>query len=78
MKKIVVSTGAGVSAESGMPTYRDAGGLWDTYPVMEVASDEGFARNPALIHTFYSNMRQRLVNEIKPNAASCRYFLELG
>ena len=58
-----------MSAESGMPTYRDAGGLWDTYPVMEVASDEGFARNPALIHTFYSNMRQRLVNEIKPNAA---------
>ena len=41
MKKLVVSTGAGISAESGMMTYRDAGGLWDNYPVMEVASAEG-------------------------------------
>lgn len=67
--KIVVSTGAGVSAESGMPTYRDAGGLWENYPVMEVASDVGFRRNPALIHEFYSNMRQKLVSQIRPNAA---------
>ncbi len=68
-KKIVISTGAGVSAESGMPTYRDAGGLWENYPVMEVASDEGFARNPALIHEFYSNMRTKLVEQIRPNEA---------
>ena len=67
--KIVVSTGAGVSAESGMPTYRDAGGLWESYPVMEVASHEGFVRNPALIHKFYSDMRIKLAETIKPNAA---------
>lgn len=66
--KLVVSTGAGVSAESGMSTYRDAGGLWDNYPVMEVASADGFERNPALIHEFYSNLRKKMVN-IQPNAA---------
>ncbi len=66
--KLVVSTGAGVSAESGMATYRDAGGLWDNYPVMEVASADGFAHNPSLIHEFYSNLRKKLVN-IQPNAA---------
>lgn len=67
--KIVISTGAGVSAESGMPTYRDANGLWENYPVMEVASHEGFVRNPALIHRFYSDMRTKLANEIEPNDA---------
>lgn len=69
MRRIVVSTGAGVSAESGMPTYRDAGGLWENYPVMEVASHTGFLKNRELIHEFYSNMRTNLVNNIKPNAA---------
>ena len=68
-KKIVISTGAGISAESGMSTYRDAGGLWDNYPVMEVASDEGFERNPALIHQFYSNLRTKLAQTIQPNDA---------
>ena len=68
-KKIVISTGAGISAESGMSTYRDAGGLWDNYPVMEVASDEGFARNPALIHQFYSNLRTKMSQSVMPNAA---------
>ena len=68
-KKIVISSGAGISAESGMMTYRDAGGLWDNYPVMEVASDEGFARNPALIHKFYSNLRKKMTENVKPNAA---------
>ncbi len=58
-----------MSAESGMPTYRDAGGLWENYPVMEVASDTGFARNPELIHRFYNNMRKKLTEQIKPNAA---------
>ena len=61
MKKIVVSTGAGMSAESGLSTFRDAGGLWDKYPVMEVASAEGFARNPALIHQFYNERRRELM-----------------
>lgn len=69
MKRIVVSTGAGVSAESGMSTYRDAGGLWDNYPVMEVASATGFRKNPKLIHRFYSNMRENYVKNIKPNDA---------
>jgi NAD-dependent deacetylase len=68
MKKLVVSTGAGISAESGMSTYRDAGGLWDNYPVMQVASADGFDENPALIHEFYSNLRKKLV-DIQPNAA---------
>ena len=52
-----------------MMTYRDAGGLWDNYPVMEVASAEGFARNPKLIHEFYSNMRRKMTEGVKPNAA---------
>ena len=68
MKKLVVSTGAGISAESGLSTYRDAGGLWDNYPVMQVASADGFRRDPALIHRFYNERREQLV-DCKPNAA---------
>ena len=49
---LVVSTGAGISAESGIKTFRDADGLWNDYPVMDVASADGFARNPKLIHKF--------------------------
>lgn len=67
-KKLVISTGAGMSAESGISTFRDAGGLWDKYPVMEVASAEGFARNPALIHEFYNIRRKELI-AVKPNRA---------
>lgn len=67
-KKIVVSTGAGISAESGIATFRDSGGLWDRYPVMEVASAEGFARNPALVHEFYNKRRRELLNA-QPNDA---------
>ena len=59
MKKIVISTGAGMSAESGLSTFRDADGLWDNYDVMEVASADGFARNPALVHEFY-NIRRKI------------------
>lgn len=66
-KKIVVSTGAGMSAESGIATFRDAGGLWENYPVMDVASADGFARNPALIHKFY-NERRRELYAAQPNA----------
>ena len=67
MKKLVISTGAGISAESGIKTFRDADGLWENYPVMEVASHTGFLRNPELIHKFYNERRAQLVN-CKPNA----------
>ncbi len=67
-KKLVVSTGAGVSAESGISTFRDAGGLWENYPVMQVASAEGFRRDPELVHEFY-NARRRDLLKAAPNAA---------
>lgn len=66
--KLVISTGAGISAESGVTTFRDAGGLWEQYPVMDVASADGFRRNPALIHKFYNERRAQL-GKVKPNAA---------
>ncbi|MCH5246031.1 MAG: NAD-dependent deacylase [Muribaculaceae bacterium] len=66
-KKLVISTGAGMSAESGISTFRDSGGLWETYPVMDVASAEGFARNPELVHRFYNERRKELV-KAQPNA----------
>lgn len=66
-KKLVISTGAGMSAESGINTFRDAGGMWEKYDVMEVASHEGFLRNPAMIHEFYNARRRELVNA-RPNA----------
>ena len=66
--KLVVLTGAGVSAESGLGTFRDAGGLWDKYPVMDVASADGFQRNPKLVHEFYNTRRRELLG-VKPNAA---------
>lgn len=68
MKRLVISTGAGISAESGISTFRDAGGLWENYPVMDVCSADGFARNPALVHRFYSERRKSLLN-CMPNAA---------
>lgn len=67
-RKLVISTGAGVSAESGISTFRDSGGLWDKYPVMDVASADGFARNPALVHEFYNRRRHELINA-QPNDA---------
>ena len=67
-KKLVISSGAGISAESGIKTFRDADGLWENYPVMDVASHEGYLRNPALIHKFYNERRAQLVNA-QPNAA---------
>lgn len=66
-KKLVISTGAGMSAESGISTFRDAGGLWENYNVMEVASHDGFVRNPALIHQFYNARRRDLLKAV-PNA----------
>lgn len=67
-KKIAVLTGAGVSAESGINTFRDSGGLWEGHDVMEVASPEGFAKNPALVLDFY-NQRRRQLLDVSPNAA---------
>jgi len=67
-KKIVVLSGAGVSAESGIKTFRDAGGLWEGYDVMEVASPEGWERNRELVLDFY-NQRRRQVREVQPNTA---------
>lgn len=66
--KLVISTGAGMSAESGISTFRDAGGLWENYPVMEVASADGFRRNPELVHKFYNARRHDLL-KAQPNAA---------
>ncbi len=67
-KKIAVLTGAGVSAESGISTFRDSGGLWDNYNVEDVASIEGWYRNPGLVLGFYNTRRKELANA-KPNAA---------
>lgn len=67
-KNIVVLTGAGVSAESGINTFRDADGLWEGHDVMEVASPQGFARNPELVLDFY-NQRRRQLLKVHPNPA---------
>jgi len=67
-KRIAVLTGAGVSAESGLGTYRDNGGLWDNYDPMVVASAEGWARNPGLVLDFY-NMQRAKLRDVKPNLA---------
>lgn len=66
MKKVVVLSGAGISADSGLRTFRDAGGLWEGHDVMEVASPEGYARNPALVLEFY-NQRRRQLLQVSPN-----------
>jgi len=65
-KKIVVLTGAGISAESGIPTFRDSNGLWEGFDVMEVATPEGWRKNPALVLDFY-NQRRKRAYEVKPN-----------
>lgn len=67
-KKIVVLTGAGVSAESGLSTFRDSGGLWEGHNVMDVASPEGWRRNKELVLEFY-NQRRRQLMDAKPNEA---------
>lgn len=67
-KKLVVLTGAGISAESGIKTFRDSDGLWEGHDVMEVASPEGWRNNPALVMDFYNKRRQQL-KEVVPNAA---------
>jgi NAD-dependent deacetylase len=68
MKNLVVLTGAGISAESGLKTFRDSDGLWMGYNVYEVATPEGYKKNPKLVLDFY-NMRRREVADALPNAA---------
>ncbi|MBS9767198.1 MAG: NAD-dependent deacylase [Flavobacteriaceae bacterium] len=68
MKKIVILTGAGISEESGIKTFRDADGLWEGHDVMEVATPEGFDANPALVLDFYNQRRKQLL-EVQPNKA---------
>lgn len=68
MKHIVVLTGAGISAESGLKTFRDADGLWQGYNIEDVATPRAFAKNPQLVLDFY-NMRRREVAKAQPNAA---------
>ena len=60
--KVVVLTGAGMSAESGISTFRDNGGLWDQYNVEDVATPEGWARNPQLVTEFYNERRRQLMD----------------
>jgi len=67
-KKLVVLTGAGISAESGLKTFRDSDGLWEGYDINEVATATAWRRNPALVQQFY-NMRRKGVKEAQPNAA---------
>ena len=67
-KKLVVLSGAGISAESGIKTFRDSNGLWENHRVEDVASPEGFARNPQLVLDFY-NLRRRQLKEVEPNDA---------
>lgn len=68
MKHIVVLTGAGMSAESGIKTFRDADGLWEGHDVMQVATPEGFQDNPELVLDFYNQRRRQLLT-VNPNAA---------
>ena len=68
MKKIVVFTGAGISAESGLGTFRDSGGLWDNYKIEDVATPDAFKKNPELVLEFY-NIRRRQLLSSTPNSA---------
>ena len=68
LEHIVILTGAGISAESGIQTFRDAGGLWEGHAVEQVATPEGFAADPVLVHRFY-NLRREALAGVKPNAA---------
>ncbi len=67
MKKLVVLSGAGISAESGIPTFRDANGLWHNHRIEDVATPEAWKRNPALVLEFYNHRRRQLL-DVKPNA----------
>ncbi len=70
MKKIVVLTGAGISAESGLKTFRDSDGLWEGYNIEDVATPEAWRRNPKLVQDFYNDRRKNVL-DAQPNAAHC-------
>ena len=65
---VVILTGAGISAESGLATFRSSDGLWNNYPVEDVASIEGFQKNPALVFDFYRELEEQM-SSVQPNAA---------
>ncbi|MFT6309534.1 MAG: NAD-dependent deacetylase [Halioglobus sp.] len=67
-QRIVVLTGAGISAESGINTFRDSGGLWENHRLEDVATPEAFEHNPELVQRFY-NARRAQLNDVKPNPA---------
>lgn len=75
MKKLVILSGAGISAESGISTFRDSNGLWENHKIEEVASPEGFEKNPDLVQHFY-NLRRKQLLEVSPNPAHT-YIAEL-
>jgi len=68
VQRIVVLTGAGISAESGVPTFRDKDGLWEKHDPMDIATPEAFARDPALVYRFYNERRNKL-SSVQPNLA---------
>jgi NAD-dependent deacetylase len=76
MKKLVVFSGAGMSAESGISTFRDSDGLWEKHHVEEVASPEGWAKNPALVQRFYNARRKTILEAIPNSAHQCIAALE--
>ena len=65
-KKLIILSGAGISAESGIKTFRDSDGLWEGHNVLDVATPEGWRKNPELVLDFY-NQRRRQLHEVKPN-----------
>jgi NAD-dependent deacetylase len=70
LSQVVILTGAGISAESGIRTFRDSNGLWEDHAIEDVATPQGFARDPALVHRFYNARRQQLSHpDVQPNAA---------
>ena len=68
MKKLVVFSGAGMSAESGINTFRDSNGLWEQYRIEEVATPEAWSKNPELVQRFYNERRKNIL-DAEPNAA---------
>ena len=74
--RVLVLTGAGISAESGVPTFRDANGLWEGHDVTQVASPEGFAADPILVWRFYSGRRAAMAGVV-PNAGNVPSWLSV-
>ena len=70
IRNVVILTGAGISAESGLATFRDSGGLWEGHDPMEIATPEAFSRNPELVYRFYNARRQQMVDALPNDAHS--------